>query len=411
MKANYPYISRLVQNKLKEIFELFPVVVISGARQVGKSTLLENVFDKHIQRIVFDPLMDVENAKQDPDLFLKTHRTPLILDEIQYAPEIISSIKRRLDKDRTPGQYLITGSQQWGIIKDLSESLAGRAVFLDLDGFCLNELSQRAPKTTWLEKWLSGRMDFEHLSLKNNLFEQIWTGFLPETNFLPKKYLHTFFQSYVRTYIERDVRQMSEINDFTLFTRFYKLCSCLSAQEINYNEIGRDIGVTPQTASRWLSLLKASFQWFEISSYQGNTIKRISEKPKGYFHDTGLICWALAVSSPQAISSHPSLGALFETFVVNDIRKQCQALSTKPNLYHWRSHGGAEVDLIIEMDGIFYPIEIKAKSHPTKKDTRGITAFRKTYPNLNIGKGLVVAPADSFYAINSNDYVLFYDAC
>ncbi|HKI49961.1 MAG TPA: AAA family ATPase, partial [Desulfobacteria bacterium] len=177
-------------DKLYKLVESFPVVVISGARQVGKSTLLQNTLGIEAEIVVFDPVIDVENARQDPELFLNNHPTPLILDEIQYAPELVASIKRRIDLDRAPGQYILTGSQQWGVMKSMSESLAGRAVFLDLYSFCLLEISQSDFTMPWIVRWLDSPEVFltkrqSRLPEKTTLYEQLWRGFLPETQFLP----------------------------------------------------------------------------------------------------------------------------------------------------------------------------------------------------------------------------------
>jgi len=190
------------------------------------------------------------------------------------------------------------------------------------------------------------------------------------------------------------------------FGRFYRLCGALSAQEVNHSELGRDIGITPQTANRWISILKATFQWFQLSPYFGNTLKRISKKPKGYLSDTGLICSTRIISSPDGIGGHPLWGALFETAVVHEIRKLTRPMALPPAMYHWRSHGGAEVDVLLERDGRIYPIEIKANSHPGKKEGGGIQAFRETYPKLNIQAGLILAPAEQSYPLAENLFVI-----
>jgi predicted AAA+ superfamily ATPase len=413
MNINHSYFERLITSKVVELFNNFPAVILTGARQVGKSTLLEHTYPQ-IARVVFDPTMDVENARQDPELFLKNRQSPLILDEIQYAPELVPALKRRIDGDKTEGQYLLTGSQQWEVMKLLSESLAGRCAMLDLEGFCLSEISGVSEKG-WLVKWLEGSGEiaaenFSRLKLPFSVYEQLWRGFFPDAQFLTQGVIPDFLSSYQRTYIERDVRLMSEVGDLQQFGRFFRLAAAMSAQEINFSQFGREIGVTPQTASRWLDILSATFQWFEIQAYSGNAIKRISNKPKGYVSDTGLMCLSQAIASPDSIGGHPLWGPIFETAVVNDMRRQVAAMNTKPNLYHWRSHGGAEVDMLLEWNGHFYPIEIKGKSSPTKGDARGIEAFKDTYPKLPVKAGLIVAPANSFYAVKEDIYVMPWDA-
>lgn len=401
------YIPRLLTEYLLTLLKHIPSVVVVGARQVGKSTLLKHLFPQY-SYILFDPYVDVENARADPDLFLDNRSTPLILDEVQYAPEVISAIKRRIDRDRKPGQYILTGSQQWGVMKQMVESLTGRTVILQLESFSLTEISKNRPSKSWLSDWFSSQKieKASFLDLPRQTYEQLWRGFLPEAQILPLEILHTFHASYQKTYIEKDIRLLAEISDLHQFTRFIQLAASFTAQEINYQQIGRDLGIANQTAQRWLSLLKEIFEWHEISAFHMNTIKRISSKPKGYFSDVGQVCYCQAIGSPQSIGSHPLWGAIFETAVVNEIRKQLLWMATPFNLYHWRSHAGAECDLIIEKDHIYYPIEIKSKTHPTRADTTGITAFRKTYPQLSIAKGLVICLAETSYALSENDYAL-----
>jgi uncharacterized protein len=408
------YIDRIASGKLLRLVNAFPAVVISGARQVGKSTLVEHLFKEKADIVVFDSVIDIENARQDPELFLNNHRTPIVLDEIQYAPELIPAIKRRIDKDRSPGRYIITGSQQWGVLKSISESLAGRAVFLDLESLSLSEISGQQDVKPLIPAWLDSPADFltaapDRLPVNSTLYELLWKGSVPETRFLDLQLIPDYYNAYIRTYIERDVRLLASISDFQIFGRFLRLMAALSAQEINHSQLGRQLGLSPKTASQWLEILNATFQWFEVFPYSGNTLKRTSGKPKGYIADTGLACTSQAISTPSAIGSHPNLGALFETAVVGEIRKQISILSPKPNLYHWRSHGGGEVDLILERDAVFYPIEIKAKSNPSRKDTTGISSFRKTYPHLKIEKGLVLCPADKVFQLSDLDYAVPWD--
>ena len=410
----YPYHPRLIKKRLLRLFQSFSVVVVSGARQVGKSRLLKELFPQ-LPNITFDPVMDIENAKADPDLFLRNRKPPLILDEIQYVPNLVPAIKRMVDQDKKPAQFLITGSQQWEVMKNLAESLAGRAVFLDLESFALKEIYQTTEQLNWLEKWLhkpslETAKTFQPQKTRRSLYEQLWRGFLPETHFLELENIPDFLSAYQRTYIERDIRHMAEIESLEAFGRFFRLCGALSAQEVNHSELGRDIGITPQTAGRWLALLKATFQWFELPPYFGNTIKRISKKPKGYLSDTGLMCATQIIASPESISSHPLWGSLFETAVIHEVRKLSRSITLPPAMYHWRSHGGAEVDLLLERDGKFYPIEVKANSHPGKKEGMGIEAFRETYPTLDIQPGLIIAPTDQTYPISEVIFVIPWDS-
>lgn len=408
------YKERLITERLQKLTASFPAVIVCGARRVGKSTLVQHVFpDRDI--VVFDPVIDIGNARKDPDLFLDNHPAPVVLDEIQYAPELVAAIKRRIDKNRKSGQYIITGSQQWHVMKSIAESLAGRAVFLNLEGFSLAEIYRQAKQKIWLQRWLEDPDKFKihakpsRLKHKRTLYEQLWRGWLPEADSLRLELIPDFYNSYLQTYIERDIRLISDVSDWQLFGRFIRILAALTAQEINYSQVGRELGITPQTAQRWIAMLSATFQWFEVPAYSGNTIKRISNKPKGYITDTGFACALQMLSTQKSLGGHPLTGALFETAVVGEIRKLCSKLATPPRMYHWRSHGGAEVDLILERDGIFYPIEVKMTSNPSRDDTKSITACRMTYPRLNMSPGLVICPTENFYKISENDYALPWD--
>ncbi|MBI5413994.1 ATP-binding protein [Candidatus Peregrinibacteria bacterium] len=409
------YKKRAGTARLQKLAKTFPIVVVIGARQVGKSTLLRHIFGKKAEYVVFDPLIDIENARKDPELFLDNHRTPIILDEVQYVPGLVSAIKRKVDENRAPGQYLMTGSQQWGILKSMAESLAGRAVFIHLENFSLMEIAEETKKKIWLSRYLENPEKFvssklERLKLSSGIYEQLWRGFFPEGQNIPLETVPDFYGSYIQTYIERDVRFFADVSDIQTFRRFVQLVAALSAQEVNYSELGRELGITPQTSKRWLEILKATFQWFEIPAFSRNAIKRLSNKPKGYFVDTGLICNLHAISSPQAIGGHPLWGPLFETAVAAEIRKHSSFLALPPNIYHWRSHGGAEVDILLEKDGRYFPIEVKASTRPTRGDTLGIEFFRKTYPHLNIAPGLIISPAEKKIPLSEKNYALPWDS-
>jgi predicted AAA+ superfamily ATPase len=362
---------------------------------------------------LLDPVQDVQNIRRDPDLFLHHAKLPVIFDEVQYAPELIPALKRFIDQNKRAGQFLLTGSQQWGVLNTMVESLAGRAVIVSLDGFSLAEIAD-VPVDKPLLRWLENPDQLlaelvQRLTLPHSLYETLWRGTLPETHFLPLAVIADFHASYQRTYIERDIRLLADVSDLAQFGRFVRLVAALTAQEINYSQLGRDIGITPQTAKRWLTTLSQTFEWFEIPAYSTNPVKRSSGKSKGYFADTGQVCYSQMISSPHAVSAHPLWGALFENAVVSELRKQANLVAAPPHFYHWRLHSGAELDLILERDGKFFPIEIKAKSRVTANDARHIAIFRKLYPHLNIQQGLIIAPVESVYPAGADDWVIPWD--
>jgi hypothetical protein len=391
------YHNRLLSNRLIRFTEHFPVTIVSGARQVGKTTLLQHLLPDH-DYVVFDASLDVEGARRDPDLFLRNHPSPLILDEIQYAPELVSAIKRAVDRaGSAPGQYILTGPQQWQIMKTLAESLAGRSAFLDLQGFSLQELSDAS--SCWLAQWLENPDQFQEWTrtagyYPGDLQSWLWRGFMPGLQALPDDLVVDFWRGYHRTYVERDARLIGEIQDWQEFGRFIGLMTALTAQEINYSQLGREIGITPQTSKRWLQILEATFQWFALPAFSGNPIKRVSLRPKGHLADPGLACYHARLSAPQMLGSHPLFGALFESAMVQELRKQAAVLGLSPAWHHWRAGGGAEVDLLLEKDDTIYPFEFKLTTNPSRRDGSGIAAFKAAYPGRQVGKGAVVCAVE-----------------
>lgn len=411
------YKHRLIETKLKKLATHFPVITLTGARQVGKTTMLEHLLSSQangvFSHITFDPIVDVGNARQDPELFLNNIKTPALLDEIQYAPELVASIKRRVDEQKYPGSYWLTGSQNLALLKNIAESLAGRTSIQYLYPMSLGE--KLGKPTNWIVNFIHDPIKFlknppaKLLTPNNSIYEILWRGGYPGLIETDAEILQAGLDGYLHTYLERDIRLMGEISDLHDFSRFLQLAANLTAQEINYSQLGRDIGINPHTAKRWLNILQSTFQWLEIPAFSNNTIKRVSGKNKGYFIDTGMASHLLRITSPDSLAGHPRLGALFETFVVQDIYKQLNTMPLKPNIYHWRSHGGAEIDLLLEIDNRYFPIEIKLKSRPSKNDASGIVAFRETYPKLQIETGIIIAPVNEVFALGHSCYAVPFD--
>jgi uncharacterized protein len=404
------FFSRTIASGFLDATKHFPALVLTGARQVGKSTLLKMLFPD-VDMVTFDPHKDVESARSDPDLFLSNHGNPLILDEIQYAPEVASAVKRAIDRDKKPGAFFITGSQQWRIMKTLGDSLAGRAALFNLEALSWEEL---AGGKGWLRAWLESGGNpktLEGLKAADSvsLFDRLWRGWMPGSLDLPNEYIPTFHESYFHTYIERDVRQLMEIREEGRFSRFAALQAALTAQEVNLSQWGRDVGVSPATARSWSELMESTFLIRSLAAYSGNGIKRVSQKAKTYFMETGLACNLLSLSSPRALGSYPNLGSLFESMVVGELRKQCAALALAPRFWHWRSNGGAEVDVVLEYDNCLYPIEIKLNSQPGKADASGLNALRLSYPQKKVAPGLIIAPCRSSYPVRDDAWVIPWD--
>lgn len=404
------YHSRLIEKKILEAACYFKVLLITGARQVGKSTLLSHLFPD-VQKIVFDPIQDIQGARQDPDLFLANHKSPLILDEVQYVPELLASLKRKVDESSQKGQYFLTGSQNLMMLKGVAESMAGRVGVFHLDSMTAFE-AEGVGASNWLLAYLAEQnlLEFEAMTQEQTLYTQIWRGNLPGLLELPESLIPAYLQSYLATYLERDVRNFENIQNLSEFQKFLSLLAAFSAQEINQSQFGREINLSRPTLQRWMNVLTHSYLWCEIMPFSMNSTKRVSQKRKGYFFDTGLICYLQQISSPTALATHPMLGALFESFCVNLIVSLNTTLSVPAKLFHWRSNSGAEVDLILERDGKFYPIEIKCKSLVTKHDSRGIRALRENYPTLKWAKGLVLYAGNKTYALDEDTIALPWNA-
>ena len=411
------YRQRHLEDRISRLRQAVPVILVLGARQAGKSTMLSHLAPE-ADRIVFDPVIDVNNAREDPELFLDQYRPPLVLDEVQYVPNLLGVIKRRVDEDRRPGQYSLTGSQNLMLLGSVSESMAGRVAVLDLPFLSLAERCRgAATNRTWVEDLfapdpvdrLRSRGRLAPRAMEPTLASRLWRGGFPGHLDHDDAILPDLFASYMRTYIERDVRRVAAVEDAGLFARFVGLCAAHSGQEINHSRLGRELGVTYHTAQRWLAILQATYQWLEVPAFSGNPTKRLSGRPKGYFADTGLAAWTQRISSPTALMSNPIQGALFETHVVLDLLKQTQTMSHPPRAHHWRMHSGAEVDLVLERDGVLIAVEAKSSTRVTRADTRGIRAFRDIYPRLEHGIGVVVAAVRETALVADDIIAIPYD--
>lgn len=406
------YLKRHLESKLSRFAQNFKTVLVVGARQVGKSTLLSHCFPDY-KHITFDGLTDDFGAKADPTLFLNNFPPPLILDEIQYCPQLLAPIKRYVDENDGKGLYFFTGSQNFNTLKNAADSMAGRVGILQLDALSFSEIAQTPQHflSTYFSNPNTLAKNYKgHLPLKNTLYEMIWRGGMPDVINLATQDVNDYFSSYMQTYIERDVRLLENVQDLSGFERFVRLTAALTAQEINYAQLGRAIGITRITAHKWLDILTHTYQWHVLPPYHGNIIKRITKKSKGFIHDTGMACYLQRISSPDALAAHPMLGAFFETFVSMNLLKTAKTIQTPPYAYHWRTNAGAAVDIIFERDGKLFPIEIKCKSQLTKKDTLGIQAFQKTYSHQQVMPGIVIYAGNECYPLKENIYAVPWDA-
>lgn len=378
------YITRTVEPKVLEIARHFPVLMLCGPRQTGKTTLLkilrERMTDgRHIAYVTLDDPMKRVVAKTDPALFLQQYQTPLIIDEIQYAPELLPYIKMRVDEHRVNGQYLLTGSQMFVMMRNVSESLAGRVGILNLHSFSARERLGLASKPFLpTPEYLSSCFDYPAPDV-SRLFEQIFRGSMPQMVIDAELSPSTFFTSYVQTYLERDIHDIVSIRDEMRFLRFIACAAARSGQELNYQALARDAEIDNKTAAGWLSLLVSSGLVYLLPPYHSNAIKRIVKRPKLYFMDTGLCCYLARWNDPRTLELSAMAGALFETWVVSEILKSYShnGRDIRNNMYYYRDNNGREIDLIIMDNNRIYPLEIKLSANPGPRAVRHFAVLEK----------------------------------
>jgi len=337
----------------------YPIVTITGPRQSGKTTLAKAAFPNH----EYLSLEDTETrsfARDDPKGFLTRHPGPVIFDEAQRVPDLFSGLQTAVDKDASPGRFILTGSQNFLLLKEVSQSLAGRSGILHLLPFSRAELDRRPQSEPGDPlKLFANRKPGPDVPSLPDLWETIRTGFYPrihDRGIPPEIWL----ADYVQTYIERDVRSLVNIGDLDTFERFLGLVAGRVGQLLNYSSLASDAGVSVDTARRWISVLKTSFIVFALSPHHRNFNKRLIKSPKLYFFDTGLACYLLGLRSRVQLETHPLRGALFENFVIAEVAKAYFHHRRQPPLYFWRDRIGHEVDLLIEEGGALYPMEMKS---------------------------------------------------
>ncbi len=331
------YRTRVLEKTIRETAETFPVIVITGPRQSGKSTLIHHVCRN--KKATFINLDDPEFRAllmDDPSGYLEKAAKTVVIDEIQYMPELLSHVKILVDRNRTPGSFYITGSQQFQVMKNISESLAGRAAVLSLPTFQLQENNTGAS----LEKFLL-TSTYPEPALNTKINTKIW------------------YSSYLQTYLERDVRSILNVQNIRDFEQLIRLLAARTAQELNYSVLSKQLGISVPSIKRWISVVEASYIIFLLPPFYKNYGKRIIKSPKLYFYDTGLVNYLIGITEPNLLFNGPMAGAIFENAVVTDIVKQKYGTGIKPELYFWRSQSGIEVDLIIPEQGAFVPCEIK----------------------------------------------------
>lgn len=383
------YISREIESSIQRISAQFPALLLTGPRQVGKTTLLRHLGTEYTY-VTLDNLSVRELAQRDPALFLQRYRPPLIIDEIQYAPELLPHIKIAIDQHHTPGSFWLTGSQQFHLMRNISESLAGRIAVIHLHGFSYRESLQLPySKGPFLLDPENAGKPAAPPATFTELFDIIHRGSFPVLHTDVVQDSALFYDSYIQTYLQRDIRDLTQVGDLQRFMRFFQACAVRNGQLINYSDLARDVDISVPTATRWLSLLETSHQIYLLRPWHSNRTKRIVKTPKLYFHDTGMCAHLAGWTTPDALSRGTMAGAFFENHVFNEIIKSWWNSGREVPIFFFRNRDGYEMDFLIELNRMIHPIETKIAALPREKWLKNFQHLHNA--GFPVGKGFVVS--------------------
>jgi len=364
------WIARAVEPRLKLSAKTRPVIVLTGARQTGKTSTLLHLFPNY-EFVSLDLPTEAEQAEKEPSRFLQRHPAPVIIDEVQYAPKLFRHLKATVDANRTQnGQFLLTGSQKFSLMKNVSESLAGRADIVELETLSFAEICEELPQT--------------------RLETAIVRGGFPELYANPDIDSVAFYNSYLATYLERDVRSLANVGSLRDFERFLRACALRSANLLNKADLARDIGIAPSTANQWISVLEASGQIVLLEPWFSNRTKSMVKSPKLYIADTGLLCALLNIRSEEALRQSPAAGAIWETFVFAQLRHRERLAGRAGSLFFWRDRT-REVDFIVDAGGSLELFEAKWTELPDTGDTVNLDFVRSVVGATRVTSGAVVS--------------------
>ena len=402
------YIPRAMEGAFKRLSAEFPAVLITGSRQVGKTTMLEKLTreeNRGREYVTLDDLSEREMAKTDPKMFFQIHKPPVFVDEVQYAPELFPYIKIHIDKTHNPGDFWLTGSQVFKLMRDVQESLAGRVCLLNLSSMSQAELCgiPTIPFELNIDK-LSDRAKKIKAADTPELYDRIFSGGLPALVSGQFSDRRAVYSSYISTYIDRDVKELSGAIDSLKFMNFITAAAALAGQMVNYKTIADAADMDQLKVKDWLNILETLGIIFYLHPYSNNTLKRTVTKPKLYFYDTGLVSYLTKWSNPETLMNGAMSGAILENFVVSEIIKSYYNCGAEPYIYYYRDKDTKEIDLIMEGDGQLHPMEIKKTATPGSHLTRVFGVIDKS--PLTRGTGAVLCTSDKLSAFNSNDLIV-----
>lgn len=387
------YIPRQLEKTVQEMCRQFKVTLVTGPRQVGKTTMLCNCLKEKYEYVTLDDMNDLSLAKSDPALFFKNHTLPVLIDEVQYAPELFRYIKFLVDRKDNRGLICLTGSQTYLLMKNVSESLAGRIGIADMLGLSLREKNDVAFSRPFLPTTEYADERSKELKPYQNIWQAIFRGGMPELAD-PACNWEFFFRSYVKSYIERDVRSLLQIKDETLFYRFLVTLAARTGELFVPNDIANSLGISLKTVQSWTAILETSGLVYLLRPYENNITKRTIKTPKLYFTDTGLVCYLVGWDNPKVAENGAMSGSLFETFVVSEIIKSyLNAGEDTRNIFFYRDRDMKEIDLLILKNGVLYPVEIKKSARPALEMAKNFPVL-KTGFDITVGQGCILCLAE-----------------
>lgn len=400
------YIHRNLEKIVNQVTKEYPVVLVTGPRQVGKTTMLQKLMEGTDRNYVsLDDLTERSMAKTDPELFLQLHKPPVLIDEVQYAPELFTYIKMHVDKNHNPGDFWLTGSQVFKLMRGVQESLAGRVAVLSLTSLCQSEISGGTlePFEIDLDK-LSKRKKARTTADTIEIFNRIFKGSMPAVVSGQNSNSQIFYSSYLSTYIERDVKELSDAIDTLKFLKFVTAVAARVGQMLNVADIARDSDINQKQAKDWLGILETLGLIFYLHPYSNNLLKRLVKTPKLYFYDTGLVCYLTKWSSAETLESGAMNGAILENYVVAEIAKTYHNSGKEPFMYYYRDKDAKEIDIVLEHDGVLNPIEIKKSSNPGAELVKVFGLLdRSSTPR---SKGAVLCMKPELSAIDRDNYIV-----